>query len=149
MAKIMSKRTFLCATIVVAALCSTQAYAQSGSRLCGWTSISKDFKIGLLYEARTSYSTYTRECNEVIDEMKKAIEGDKTLNAMSWDKISKQTCETVGTSFLEVKMKIKGRKVMVVPSGVNKDICENMKARKPYKVTKSGDASIVYERIEN
>ena len=105
----------------------TPAFAQSGSRLCGWiTEIpTKGMAIGLLYEARQKDSSYSKQCDEVVSEMQKTIEKDPTLSAMTWTKVYKATCESVGDKFIDSK------------DHKSNDMCDYMGSKEAYKVQKS------------
>jgi hypothetical protein len=111
----------------------TLAVAQSGSRLCGWTTEipAKGVAIGLLYEARTKDTSYKKQCSEVIEKMQKEIEKDATLSAMTWTKVDKATCESVGTKFIDSK------------DHKSNDMCDYMGAKTPFKVQKSTTADKV------
>jgi len=65
--------------------------------------------------------------------MKSEIDKNPQLKAMTWEKVRKATCESVGN---------KG----FVNGGESADICEKMQAKTPYQVTKAGAASAVYTR---
>ena len=120
---------------------STPAVAQSGSRLCGWTTEvpEKGVAIGILYEVRTADKTDGKQCNAVIDKAQKKIADDPTLSKMSWTKVSKATCESVGEKF---KSTAQG----------NVDMCDYMEAKKPYMVKKSTAAdrssTTSYEKVD-
>lgn len=105
----------------------TLAFAQSGSRLCGWiTEIpTKGIAIGLLYEARQKDSSYSKQCDTAVSDMKSAIEKDPTLSAMTWTKVYKESCETVGDKFIDSK------------DHKSNDMCDYMGSKQPYKVQKS------------
>lgn len=123
----------LLALFAVSALAPSIAQAQSGSRLCGHVSVNGAVKIGLLYEARTKDATYKKQCDQAISDTKDAINKNPQLKAMQWETITRNTCEDVGN---------KG----FVNNGQSADICENMEAKKPYKVTKQGSGNAIYEK---
>ncbi len=113
------------------ALSPAPAEAQAGSRLCGWIAVETPQKIGLLYEARRKDASYGKQCDQAIDAMWKKIQGNPQLKAMKWERIHRATCESVGNRGF-------------VNAGESADICEKMKAKTPYQVTKAGAASAVY-----
>lgn len=115
-----------------------EASAQSGSRLCGWVAVATPVKIGLLYEARQKDASYSKQCNEVIDQMEKEIKKDASLSAMSWTKIHKKACEDVGKMGLAYTND-KGE--------AKNDICEKMEAKKAYKVLKQGTAATTFTKL--
>ena len=116
------------ALVVVTLLGPITAHAQSGSRLCGWTSkVENSGKtvqvLGMLYEARQKDASYNKQCDEAIDEMKKGIDKDPKLSKLSWQKVHKDTCESVGKDF-------------VSKTNPNTDMCDYMEAKKAYNVIK-------------
>ena len=125
---IIKKSLPILALLVTTLLGPIAAHAQSGSRLCGWTSkVEKDGKalqvLGMLYEARQKDASYDKQCDEAIDEMKKGIDKDPKLSTLSWQKVHKDTCESVGKDFAS-------------KTNSNTDMCDYMEAKKPYNVIK-------------
>ncbi len=122
------------------------AFAQSGSRLCGWTADLKSStgavigKIGMLYEARTKDSSYTRQCNEAKSKMKDGIDSKEETKSLTWTEINKKTCEEVGAAFTST-------------DHTNGDMCDYMDAKQPYKVTKKPNSenitttTTIYEKM--
>jgi hypothetical protein len=134
------------------AVSASEAYAQSGSRLCGWQTKSvktqvgnqemKDVHVAIVYEARKAQATYNKRCDEAIKKIKKKL--PKTMDVvvnnrtvtlvLEWSKVHKKTCESVGD-------KLKGQ-------GVPKDICDKMKANEAYKwVKKSSTEAATKEKM--
>ncbi len=123
-------------------LASNAAFAQSGSRLCGWTAdlttqvpdpadktktVTKVVgKVGVLYEARTKDKSMNKQCDEAKSDMKKKIDADPTNSSLNWTEITKKTCEDVGKDFTS-------------SSHTNVDMCDYMQAKEPFKVTKKPD----------
>jgi hypothetical protein len=88
-------RNFLVFTAIsIGLLSSSYAEAQSGSRVCGW--ISEKAKIALAYEARQKSSTYTKQCNDATDELKKARDDPKFAQINDWKEMHKWECEATG-----------------------------------------------------
>ena len=108
------------------------AHAQPGSRLCGWIAplpaqaVGKPSpgNIGLLYEIRTADASDGKQCDEVVSKFLDAIKADPTLKTMTWTKVHKSTCESVGASFTS-------------STNPNNDMCDYMEAKKPYQVQKT------------
>lgn len=105
------------------ALPVTPAYAQSGSRICGYVATTSTGMIGLLYEARTEDSDYDKQCSDANTSFGTKIQQDPQLKQLTWSRYVKVTCETAGQNF--------------VTATVNSDICEQMLQREHYKVTKT------------
>lgn len=123
--------TVTVAAVAMLSLSPAPVEAQSGSRLCGWIAIETPQKMGLLYEARKSEAMYDMKCDAAVSSFMQKINANPQLKAMKWEKVHKATCESVGQ---------KG----FINAGESPDICEKMKANKPYQVTKAGSASAVY-----
>lgn len=102
---------------------ATPAFAQAGSRLCGYTAATPSGAIGILYEARQDDASYSYQCDEVVKRVLADIQHNKQLNKLTWKKQYKETCESVGAMF--------------VSSNSPADMCENMEAGRPYQVTKT------------
>lgn len=121
---------------IVALAPATPAYAQSGSRLCGYSAPGQSGSyIGLLYEARTADASYTTQCDEAISKIWSSIQRDPQLKALAWIKHRKETCEDVGVKFQSANSP--------------KDMCDKMEAKAAYLVKKipSGDgATTTYEK---
>jgi len=113
----------------VAITTPTPALAQSGSRLCGWTTDvpAKGMAMGILYEVRTADKSDGKQCSTVIDKVQKKIAADPTLSQLTWTKVEKATCESVGEKFKST-------------DHTNGDMCDYMQAKTPYTVTKSTKA---------
>jgi hypothetical protein len=138
--KISISKTF---SMVVVAACifavsAGVANAQSGSRICGMVAVDTPVKIGLLYEARTKDASYKKQCKKVISKFKDAIKKDATLQKFKWKVVSRTKCENVG------KM---GFAYTKSPGNLKSDICEKMKAKKPYKVVKEGPKPTTFTRL--
>jgi len=125
-------------TLAFLTLVPGQASAQSGSRLCGYVSIGPALKIGLLYEARTKDASYSKQCSTAISEFWDAIKKDATLSALTWEKISKKSCEHVGKLGLAYTQS---------SGNLKNDICDKMTAKKAYKVMKQGTQPTTFERL--
>jgi hypothetical protein len=121
------------AAAAMLSLAPAPAEAQSGSRLCGWITVQGPQKVGLLYEARTKDASYHKQCDEAISKMESEIAKNPKLKALQWQKVKRETCESVGN---------KG----FVNAGESADICDKMQAKTPYQVTKSGAAAAVYSK---
>ena len=108
------------------------AQAQPGSRLCGWIAPlpaqaagkPSPGNIGLLYEVRTADASESKQCDQVLSKFSDAIKADATLKALTWSKVHKDTCESVGAHFTST-------------SNPNSDMCDYMEAKKPYQVQKT------------
>jgi hypothetical protein len=146
------KRTSLVAILSLSLIAPSTVFAQSGSRLCGWTAtmpagtslsgttLPLGGKIGLLYEARQNDSSYSKQCDTVIDEFNSAIKKDPVMSTFTWKKIHKDTCESVGDEFTSTAQ-------------TKHDMCDNMEAKKAYSVVKpfntkeGGAASTSYTKM--
>ena len=125
-------------TITLAALllAAPMAYAQKGSRLCGWTAdlppgavlggktLPAGGKMGLLQEAREKDASYKKRCSEVIKGVKAAIDANPELKAFPWTEVNKQSCEKIGADFLSDANK-------------NVDMCDYMEAKQTFTVVKA------------
>lgn len=108
------------------------AQAQPGSRLCGWIAPlpaqaagkPSPGNIGLLYEIRTKDASDGKQCDEVVSKFSDAIKSDATLKTMTWSKVHKSTCESVGANFTST-------------SNPSSDMCDYMEAKKAYQVQKT------------
>ena len=113
----------------------TVAFAQSGSRLCGWTAMVPNGQvIGLLYEARSADASYHKQCDDVIKQMKSAIDKDPTMSKLQWNEVKRATCESVGKYFTSTAK----------PS---EDMCDSMEAKKGYKVVKESAANTTFTKL--
>ena len=118
------------ATMLLALAC-IQAQAQSGSRLCGYVALKTSTKIGLLYE---SDSSDFNKCKDAISRAMDIINKDPQLKAMEWQRVQQDVCQKVGDgAFTEI--------------AGNPDICDTSMVRgNTYKITKKGDAKVIYEK---
>jgi len=108
---------------------SVPAYAQSGSRLCGWTATnSNGDTIGLLYEAKTSESSYSKQCDEAISSGETTFKKDPNLSKLQWTKIHKEQCDTLGKQFTST-------------SHTMADMCDYMAEKHQYNVQRLKDGS--------
>jgi hypothetical protein len=110
--------------VVLATSFATPAFAQSGSRLCGWWAATPGGSIGLLYEARYKNISYTEECDIVIDKINEQIKANPDLSKLTWNRVYKDTCESIGSNFVSA-------------GNPNNDMCDYMTAKKPYEVKQS------------
>jgi hypothetical protein len=111
------------------------AYAQSGSRLCGYSAPGQSGSyIGLVYEARQKDASYSKQCDEAISKIWSKIQSDPQLKAMTWTKHSKATCESVGANFQSANSP--------------QDMCDKMEAKQPYLVKKIPSATGVTTTYE-
>jgi hypothetical protein len=111
------------------------AFAQSGSRLCGWTAMVPNGQVvGLLYEARDKDASYHKQCDEAISKMKSGIDKDPTLKQLQWTEVKRATCESVGKYFTSTAK----------PSA---DMCDYMGAKSGYKVVKESAANTTYTKL--
>jgi len=129
--KVLNKTLF--ALLAIAAIAPSIAQAQSGSRLCGHVAVETPIKIGLLYEARDGDASYHYQCDQAIDTTWQKIQKNAQLKAMNWKVIKRFKCEEVGN-------------MGFVNNGQSSDICENMEAKKGYKVLKQGSGNATYEK---
>ena len=121
--------------LLAAVLAAPSAYAQKGSRLCGHTTSTPTGQvIGLLYEARSGDASYTKQCNEVISKTDAAIKADPVMSKMTWTKVSKATCESVGAYFKST-------------SNPSDDMCDYMSAKEVFKVVKESPAKTSYTKM--
>jgi len=121
---------------LLVALPAAPAYAQSGSRLCGYSAPGASGSyIGLLYEARQRDASYSKQCNEAISKTWSKIQSDPQLKALSWTKHDKATCESVGANFQSANSP--------------QDMCEKMEAKQGYlvkKIPSATGATTTYEK---
>ena len=110
---------FSTVVVMLIAVITLPALAQSGSRICGY--LAKKEKIAISYEARKKEAFYSRTCKSAMNEIKDKINKDPKLKNLKWTSTHKATCESVG-SFL-------------VKKGENTDICQKMKANCAYIIT--------------
>lgn len=110
---------FLKATVIGAAslFVAGQAYAQPGSRVCGWYAENKMGHFAFVYESREKDLTDKKQCDEFIDKIAGTIVGmnpaDPKLDqqtqtkltmikAMHWQKVGHGTkCESLGEKFVD------------------------------------------------
>ena len=132
-----------CATLMLGA---GNAAAQSGSRLCGFKTTGTEpaipgFAVAIVYEARTARWSYTKECDEAIDRIRKKRpdyishtlpNGESITVKLIWKKVRKDSCESVGKDF--------------AGEGIGNDICDHMKARKAYTVVKAPGQAASFEK---
>lgn len=129
------------ACAIYMAVSASEAYAQPGSRLCGYETKSvktqvgnnelKDFHVAIIYEVNRSDASYTDRCDKAISEIKKKLpktmdvpmSGRTVTLVLEWHKVRKATCESVGD-------KLQGQ-------GVPRDICDKMKLNHAYKWVKT------------
>ncbi len=121
---------------LLVALPAAPAYAQSGSRLCGYSAPGQSGSyIGILYEARQNDASYSQQCEEAISKSWSKIQSDANLKALTWTKHSKETCESVGTKFQS--------------SNSPQDMCDKMEAKVGYlvkKIPSATGATTTYEK---
>ena len=102
---------------------ASPAFAQSGSRICGWTAVTPTGANGLLYEIRVDASNSTEMCRKVIEAFGSKIQSDSNLKALTWVKQNKVQCETAGSQFLSANSP--------------QDMCNLMQIQTAYIVTKT------------
>ncbi len=102
---------------------ASPAFAQSGSRICGWTAATPTGATGLLYEIRVDASNSTETCSKVIDAFWSKIQSDSKLKALTWVKQNRAPCENAGSQFLSANSP--------------QDMCVPMQAQTAYIVTKT------------
>lgn len=102
---------------------ASPAFAQSGSRICGWTAATPTGATGLLYEIRVDASNSTETCSIVIDAFWSKIQSDSKLKALTWVKQNRAQCENAGSQFLSANSP--------------QDMCNPMQAQTVYIVTKT------------
>jgi hypothetical protein len=102
------------------------ALAQSGSRLCGWTSEgpAKGQATALLLEVRTGDDDYHRQCSDFIESAQKKIAADGALSRLQWRKVERAACDSVGQAFRSTAQP-------------DEDMCAYMWSKTPYKVQRS------------
>ena len=90
---------------LLVALPAAPAFAQSGSRLCGYSApLPNEGRIGLLFEARQNDASYSRECSEAIDSIWNTIKADPQLKNFTWTRHEKEKCEDVSNHFAVADM---------------------------------------------
>ena len=118
------------------ALPAAPAYAQSGSRLCGYSAPGQSGSyVGLLYEARQNDASYSKQCDEAVSKSWSKIQANPDLKAMTWTKHYKATCESVGSYFQSTNSP--------------QDMCEKMEAKQGYlvkKIPSATGATTTYEK---
>ena len=102
---------------------ASPAFAQAGSRICGWTAVTPTGANGLLYEIRVDASNSTEMCRKVIEEFRSKIQSDSNLKALTWVKQYRVECETAGSQFLSANSP--------------RDMCDMMQIQTAYIVTKT------------
>ncbi len=95
------KAILSCALVLSSAtlLPAAPAIAQSGSRICGYTSTNDEGNIGFVYEARTTSNTYGKDCREANDAFWTKIQADPALKRLQWIRREKISCEDAGALF--------------------------------------------------
>jgi hypothetical protein len=146
------------ASAMYATVSASKAYAQSGSRLCGWQTSSvktkvgdkvlKDVHVAIVYEARSAELLYTMKCSKAIESIKKklpkSITVDVSLPAEGGDdkkRLSNTGSTTPKTQKMTLMLKWKKVEKATCESvgakfdgqGVPKDICDKMKANNAYQ----------------
>lgn len=112
----------------------TPAFAQSGSRICGYsTAKSPSGPLGFLTEVRQAETSYSLICDGVVKNAWDKIQRDPTLKNLTWVKHYKETCESVGTLF--------------VSSNSPQDMCDMMQNNEDYMVQKNADNKTRYDRL--
>jgi hypothetical protein len=112
--------TAVVATGVTPIMPATVALAQSGSRLCGYTTKIPTSNIGFLYEAREASSSYTKQCEEALDKIWNQIKKDPNLKNLEWKRRYKEVCQDVGPMFTSQNSDL--------------DMCNYMSAEEAYQV---------------
>lgn len=102
---------------------ASPAFAQSGSRLCGYSAYMPKGVIGILFEARQDDASYSLQCDEAVKSAWSKIQANAQLKKLTWTKHYKETCESVGGMF--------------VSSNSPVDMCDKMEAGQGYQVTMS------------
>jgi hypothetical protein len=114
----------------------TPVFAQSGSRICGYsTAKSPSGPLGFLTEVRQAETSYSLICDGVVRDAKEKIDRDPTLKNLTWVKHYKETCEAVGTLF--------------VSSNSPQDMCDKMQNNEDYMVQKNSDNTTRYDRLSD
>ena len=114
-------------------LAAGQAYAQPGSRVCGWFATNQMGNFAFVYESREKDVSDKQQCNGFIDAIAGTIVGMNPadpkldqqtkakltmLKSMTWQKVGHGTkCESLGEKFVD-DGKYK-----------SKDMCDNMGAK--------------------
>lgn len=116
------------------ALPVTPAFAQSGSRICGYVATTSTTTIGLLYEIRINDNDSGKQCSDAQAAFWTTIQKDAQLNKLSWTKWTKAACEDIGAKFQS--------------STVHSDICDPMDWKAFYKVTKTASTNVtIFEKL--
>lgn len=102
---------------------ASPAFAQSNSKLCGYTAVTPTGTIGLLYEGYTPNSSYMKQCDLAVARIWKKIQNDPQLSQLTWTKQYNKRCEEVGVNF--------------VTAQTNSDICDMMASKLYWQVTKT------------
>ena len=122
------KKLAILSLAVAAALTATTfsgngAYAQSGSRLCGYWSGNNLVKVGIFVEYGKKQKRIDKKiCSKINKGTWDSIQKNPDLKSMTWNKVERRECEKVGDLF--------------VPPRADNDICDKMKRNKPYMVKK-------------
>jgi hypothetical protein len=130
-------KKFSAAAVIASTLVfSVSAFAQSGSRLCGWTATDPiGNTVGVFDEVRQKDASVKKQCDMAISDMKKAIDKDPNLSKLQWAKVHEDTCESVGGKFTS-------------KTNPSADMCDYMEAKHGYKVMKMKDGSkTVYTKM--
>lgn len=98
------------------------AFAQPGSRLCGYTANTTATAYGFLYEVRQASASYKSDCDSAMHDISKAIKGNEQLKNLNWQTHNEDTCEEVGGLFLS--------------QNSPQDMCDKMEANQHYSVTR-------------
>lgn len=120
------------ATAITGALLVTMpaapAYAQKGSRLCGYTAPGPGGSyVGMLYEARKARGDVNEVCKLATSQLKAKIDKHPDLKSLTWTRQIMQTCESIGGNFKSANSPV--------------DMCEKMSASIKYHVTMTPSAS--------
>ena len=145
------------ASAMYAAVPGSEAYAQPGSRLCGWQTSAvttkegnkplNDVHVAIVYEARKAEVAYDKKCDEAIKKIKKKLPKSMDIDVpvkgktakmtvlLTWKEVKKATCESVGANF--------------DGQGVPKDICDKMGANHAYQwVKKSATEAATSTKVD-
>lgn len=106
---------------------ASPAFAQSGSRICGYTAKTPTGALGLVFEARQDDAGYSMICDKAVETVWKKIQSNPQLKQLTWTKQYKATCESVGGMFMS--------------SNSPQDMCDKMEANESYQVTKSASTN--------
>lgn len=112
---------------------ASPAFAQSGSRMCGYSANTPSGALGLLFEARQDDAGYSYKCDQAVSKIWRDIQSNAQLKQLTWTKHYKETCESVGGQFMS--------------GNSPQDMCDKMEANQGYKVTKTNASnSTTYEK---